>query len=607
MKTLLLFPPQWTPISPHFALPSLVGQLKANGFDAKGIDLNIDFYNKVLKPDFIKNSVMRAIDNNKNILQEIAPYIKSGIQAGKSFEDYPFDIQNKVVKYSKVKEFAEKKQGLLLEIPDLAEDAVKILKGEDFYKPEILIKAVNIIDSALEMASMPYFPSKISLDSYSNPLFKLTFEHMKFFVFDKDTNIFIEYYKSILDEILAEKADYIGISINSTGQIIPGLTLANMLKTNSNAHINIGGNFFGRVKNAVLNHTEFFNLFCDSILVEEGERPVVELAKYICGQIKIDDVSNLIYKKEDKIVINETKKPLRLDEMSIVSLDGYDFSKYFAPEIILPFQSSRGCYWGKCSFCDQDFGQNFNVKNVEKLTDEFVELKEKYGIKYFEFIDESVSPAYLAELSDKIKEKNIDVSYFFDARLEKTFTKETLKKGYDSGLKMVLWGLESGSDSVMELINKGIDTDKRLEILKNSNDAGLWNFAFIFFGFPTETKEDARKTIKMLCENNDIIHSYGRSVFTMGKHTKLKDEPEKYGITAVYPAVDEFSPTYTFDCIGMTKEELNSILKECTEACAKAYHHPLWMYLRYREYIFLYLAKYGKDWVSRYKINKENL
>ena len=108
------------------------------------------------------------------------------------------------------------------------------------------------------MASMPYFPSKISLDSYSNPLFKLTFEHMKFFVFDKDTNIFIEYYKSILDEILAEKADYIGISINSTGQIIPGLTLANMLKTNSNAHINIGGNFFWQGKKCrVKSHRNF--------------------------------------------------------------------------------------------------------------------------------------------------------------------------------------------------------------------------------------------------------------------------------------------------------------------------------------------------------------
>ena len=43
MKTLLLFPPQWTPVSPHFALPSLLGQLKAKGYEAFGMDLNRDF------------------------------------------------------------------------------------------------------------------------------------------------------------------------------------------------------------------------------------------------------------------------------------------------------------------------------------------------------------------------------------------------------------------------------------------------------------------------------------------------------------------------------------------------------------------------------------
>lgn len=597
MNTLLLFPPQWTPISPHFALPSLIGQLKANGYEASGLDLNIDFYNKVLEPDFIKNAILKAVDNNQNVLNEIAPYIKEG----KDFSEYPLDIQNKIVKYTKVKEYITKKQAALASIPDLAKEALNIIKGEDFYNPEMLIKSINIIDSALEMASLPYFPSKISLDNYSNPFFKLNFDCIKYFVFDKETNIFIEYYKTVLDDIKAKNADYIGISINSSSQIIPGLTLANILKNETNAHINIGGNFFGRVKEAVIKHPEFFDLFCDTILVEEGERPVVELAKYINGEINVEDVSNLIYRKDGGIIINDTKKPLKLDEMAIVSLDGYNFKQYFAPEIILPFQSSRGCYWGKCSFCDQDFGQNFNVKNVEKLTDEFIQLKEKYGLKYFEFIDESVSPSYLSELADKIKEKNIDINYFFDARLESTFCGDLLKKAYNSGLKMVLWGLESGSNSVMELINKGIDIDKRLDILKNSSDAGIWNFAFIFFGFPTETTEDAKKTINLICENTDIIHSYGRSVFTMGKHTKLKDEPEKYGITAVYPAVDEFSPTYTFDCTGMKKEELNLILKECTKTCNEAYNNPLWMYLRYREYLFLYISKYGTDWVSNYK------
>ena len=46
-KLLLIFPPQWTPISPHFALPSLLGQLKYCGFNAEAMDLNIDFFNEI--------------------------------------------------------------------------------------------------------------------------------------------------------------------------------------------------------------------------------------------------------------------------------------------------------------------------------------------------------------------------------------------------------------------------------------------------------------------------------------------------------------------------------------------------------------------------------
>jgi radical SAM superfamily enzyme YgiQ (UPF0313 family) len=166
---------------------------------------------------------------------------------------------------------------------------------------------------------------------------------------------------------------------------------------------------------------------------------------------------------------------------------------------------------------------------------------------------------------------------------------------------MLLWGFESGADRVMELINKGIDVHQRLDILKDSNDADIWNFAFIFFGFPAETSEDAQKTIDVICENVDIIHSYGRSVFTMGKHTRLRENPEKYGIISISEQQYEFAPFYEFESVGMTKQELNEIIKNCTLSCNKAYNNPLWMYLRYRELLFLYVAKYGVKWVQEYK------
>ena len=88
----------------------------------------------------------------------------------------------------------------------------------------------------------------------------------------------------------------------------------------------------------------------------------------------------------------------------------------------------------------------------------------------------------------------------------------------------------------------------------------------------------------------------------MGRHAKIASEPEKYGITKLYPTQDEFSPSIDFECIGMNKEELNQIVQECKTECFKHYKNPLWMFLRYREWLFLYIDKYGVDWVKNYKV-----
>ncbi len=600
MKVLLLFPPQWTPISPHFAIPSLLGQLKQGGFDAEAIDLNADFYNDVLDENYLHKTISTIKEMQPEILKEISKHH----DPKKQFAEYPIDVQGLMIKYSKIKEYNTTKQYQLENIPALVNEAIKILKSKGFYEPQLFVRALNIIETALEIASLPYFPSKMSFDSYTNPLFKLNYDSIKYHCFDKSTNMFLDYFPTKIEEIKAKEADYIGIAINSSSQIVPGLTLANMLKGKTKAHVNIGGNFFGRVVENLVQRPEFFELFADSVLIEEGEKPVVDLAKYINKQIPIDEVSNLIYKNENnQIIINKKEIPRKLDEMANLDFNGFDFTKYYTPQIVMPFQTSKGCYWGKCSFCDQDFGQNFNVKNIEKLVEELKELNSKYGLSNFEFIDESISPAYFNEMSDKIIQQGLNINYFSNARLETAFTSEILQKARKSGLRMLLWGLESGSDKIMKLINKGIDVEKRFEILRHSSEADIWNFAFIFFGFPAETKEDAQSTIEMLCKNNDIINSYGRSTFTMGKHTKLRDNPEFYGIVGVSEQQDEFSPTYDFEGNGMTKQELSDMIKLCTRSCSESYHNPLWMYLKYREYLFLYISEHGVKWVQNYKLN----
>lgn len=600
-KLLLIFPPQWTPISPHFAVSSLIGQLKSNGYNAEAMDLNIDFFNDILTKEKIEESIAVAKKHyeflQKNLLSVFSP--------DKKQSDYTKEEQIFLYKYNKLKNYIQKGNNYFTFVPMFIDEAKRTIKSDNFYNPMMLVRSMNIIDKALEIISLPYTPTKIEFEGVSNPFFKFNYESIKYFVTDKKSNIFQAYYEKRLSEILEKKAEFIAISLNSSSQIIPGLTLTYLLKQHTKAHINIGGNFFGRIANELQNHKEFFKIFADSVSIEEGEGPILEVAKYVTGEIPIEDVPNLMYKKDGKVIQNNKMTPIKLDKMANINLDDYNLEKYFTPKIVLPYQSSRGCYWGKCSFCDQDFGQNFNVKNQDKVINEFKELKEKYNIEDFEFIDESVSPTYLKELSKKIKENNIKVQYFCDARLETAFTKDILNDAYESGLRMILWGLESGSKKVLELINKGIDLDKRFDILKDAKDVGLWNFAFIFFGFPTETVEDAKMTVKMLVDNKDIIHSYGRSVFTMGRHAKLAENPEKYGITKIYPAEEEFSPNINFESVGSNKEHLKEILNYCIKECAIAYENPLWMYLRYREWLFLYISKYGSDWVKKYKITQQ--
>lgn len=601
MRISLLFPPQWTPLSPYYAFTSLAGQLRNNGYEVNIRDLNVEFYDKILKKDHLKKTISRALSEQDELFQ----YLASLFSPEKTEHDYSQEFQKKLCRYNAVKDYSTNKAAQLEQIPEIIEDAVAIMRcPERFYQPDQLIQAMSVIDQGLELASFPYLPSKMNFSDYYSPFLKFGFESIKEQVLDRATNMFYEYYEEEIPGILSTNPDMISISINSSSQIVPGLTLAMLLKQKTTAYINIGGNFFGRVAEALQERPEFFHMFVDSINIGEGEGPIVEIAKHVEGKIDVTEVPNLLYIQDGKVLRNEDKPPIPLNKMYNQDLTGFPIDLYFAPDLVLATQSSRGCYWKMCSFCDHDFGLNLNTKNIDKLVSDIKELNQKFGIKYFEFIDESIHPKYLEEMSQKILDEGLDIYWFNNARLENEFTKERLELAHKAGLRMLLWGFESGSDRIMKLINKGIEIGKRCDILRDSRESGIWNFAFIFFGFPTETWEDGLKTIETICSNTDIICSYGRSVFTLGKHTRLRDNPEKYCITEIMENEEEFSPSYNFKTSeGMDHKAIVEMSNLCTQKCNEAYGNPLWMYLRYREILFLYVAKFGTTEVQNCKIS----
>lgn len=603
MKTLLIFPPQWTPLSPHYSLTSISAQLKAQNYDVKVKDWNIDFYNDILT----KGTLLNAIKNIDNNFQKAVEVVKKEYSPNKKQNEYSSAFHQNLYKMTKIKDFKEKYSSIIQVLPDKIEAQVNALKSkESFYDSKTFIESLNMINIALELVSLRYLPTELSFSDNYNRFLELTYKSIKENCDNSETNIFYHYFRDKIKTEDFEDYDLITVSVNSTSQIIPCFTLARMLKQKFKAKVAIGGNFIARVIDAFAKHPEMFDEFFDYVSYAEGEKPTVELVEFIDNKRNIEDVSNLIYKKDNRVIVNKQCVPLGLDETIVQNLDDYKSEDYFVPEIVLPIFANRGCYWGKCSFCDQSYGQQPSVKSVDKLIEEIKYFNEKYKISNFEFIDEAMSAQYMKQFSTKIIENNLNISWFVNARLERTFTKEILELAQKAGLKMLLWGLESGSTKVMRDINKGIDIDSRLDILRTSQAAGIWNFAFIFFGFPTETAEDAQLTIDMIRNNTDVIASYGRSVYTMGAHSKILDSPQKYGITNVYKDSQEFSPTYYYETnIGMNSSEVSKIAQSCTEQCRESYGNPLWMYLCYREVLFLYIKHHGADTVQQTKIKTD--
>lgn len=130
MKCTFIFPPQWTPLNPHFALASLIAQLKKHNCDVSLRDLNIEYYDKVLTKDFIKNSLDNAVNSIPQLHKELA----KEFSPNKSPEDYSDDFKKIMEKYSKIRDFTEKRSQEALNVIDTIDEAKSVLKSNYIYK-----------------------------------------------------------------------------------------------------------------------------------------------------------------------------------------------------------------------------------------------------------------------------------------------------------------------------------------------------------------------------------------------------------------------------------------------------------------------------------------
>jgi radical SAM superfamily enzyme YgiQ (UPF0313 family) len=598
MKFLFSAVPQWYPVSPYLASALLVGQLKNAGYDAESYDFNIEFFNDILKKDYLEDCLSKA----KAFLSD-----SSCLDAK---DDLSNDINNKrkqtaLIRKQIIEDYLADEKSKPEEIIEKAEYAVSVYKSKElFYNPEELYKAKDIVMSALDIASLPYVPSRIMLDNYiANPIFTYDFKDVDYQCKNAEVNMFLPYFEKKLRTLDLSQYTLISISITDLSQIVPGLTLARLLKKYTDAKIAIGGNYIFKIESDIKKIPTVFEEYCDFLSIGDGEKVTVELAEYFDGKRDISDVHSLIYMDENGVIHTNEKAPcLDLDAVAYPDFVSYDFSKYFSPETVIPVQLGKGCYWSKCTFCDFYTGQQkFDMKSVIRAVDEVEYLSKKYNSKLFNFVDEAVPPKFYDAFATEVKKRGLEIYYYSFARLEKTFTADVLKNLYESGARFFMWGYEAESERVMKLINKGIDLSHRQRILADARDAGLWNLCTFLLGYPTETPEELQSTIDVIYRH-DLINTCTPSNFALKKNAILKDEASTVGITD-FTENGELHISYKYQSLTQTMEEVkakrNSFERKFLEDSRdRLFAHSF----TESDSILLYLVKYGRDYVRDYRL-----
>lgn len=377
------------------------------------------------------------------------------------------------------------------------------------------------------------FQNNITLDISSNNK-----EINDFFKSGKIKGNLDSFIEGILDLINIEEFNIVGLSILSLLQFIFALMLAKKIRQRTNATIVFGGSCISLYG---LLYPEAFN-FIDYIIVGDGRIPLLKLIDYLQGKTAVSEIPNLLYRDNDKIITNPREYYL-LEDIPLPDFDGLPLNLYKRPQFgysytgVLPYQISRGCI-DRCSFCNnQDINRRLEFKSYNKVLSELIQMKERYRSKVFRFCDDAINNSYeyLEKLCDMFIKNKLDIKWDVFAKIG-NLDKYILRKMKKAGCRWLIFGIESGSDSILRSMNKGFTAEQASQTLKEAAEAGIRNSIELISGYLYETQEDTKKTITFIRKNkkyinNALIHSFGLTY-----NNPIYFNPEKYGVTNLRPS-----------------------------------------------------------------------
>ena len=299
-----------------------------------------------------------------------------------------------------------------------------------------------------------------------------------------------EFFKT-LEQRIGPDVICVGISCLTGPGIEQVIRISEFVKARTGAPIVLGG-----PHPTLLPEQTLQSRLADYVVTGKGEAAFLSLVKTLKSEAPVSGIPQVGHKENGKSIVNTDLMP----EIETRRIPYHLVARYGRPSVI-PVLTSYGCPFN-CAFCVEKVLHpkyyTIPVENVFFMIDEALKL----GPQLINFIDDNffLSKQRINDILKFRRQRKADFHWFCTGRVDELLRSddEFLRLLRQSGLAGIYFGIESGSSRILRLINKGITPEMTSELNLKLARAGITPHYSFMAGFPTETKEDIEKTLKLI-------------------------------------------------------------------------------------------------------------
>ncbi|MEY3421009.1 MAG: hypothetical protein RIR48_1298 [Bacteroidota bacterium] len=268
----------------------------------------------------------------------------------------------------------------------------------------------------------------------------------------------------------------------------------------------------------------------DAVILGEAEDTLLETLQHLQQQKPIDTIVGLATIKDGEKISNG-KRPVRtnLDVLPFAAWNLLDIKPYQKAwkkhgYFSINMATTRGCPY-KCNWCAKPiYGNRYNTRSPQKVVDELVLMKSLFHFDHIWFSDDifGLKPNWVKEFNEVLKSTQLKFTYKIQSRADLLLKDETIKDLAESGADEIWIGAESGSQKILDAMDKGTTVSQIYEATQLMKKHGLKPCFFLQFGYLDEKQEDINTTLKMVFEL--MPHDIGVSVSYPLPGTKFYDK-----------------------------------------------------------------------------------